>query len=453
MKINKLLGTAFILFGVGLAAWAGFVGWQQQMLAQSIISQTRLTPSPTTTPGSTHLDTPTPSWQAEPIVPTAPPIKSSTLNQAESPGPTPSALPVTNLPVPTSVQQSDAPPTPPASPTDSPADSQTLPSLPTLSLPPASEIKPSSASITKSEALKRFGVGAPYLHPLKTEAVKELGLGWYLAWGVLETPPGPAGVEFWQMIRLSEQGFHPEKETLQRIAQTTPGMTWLIGNEPDVRWQDNVTPARYAELYHDLYYFLKAADPSAQVVIGGITQPTPLRLQYLEMVLSAYQARYSEEMPVDVWNIHNFMLREERDSWGVDIPPGLGVDQGVLFEIDDHDDLEVFKAQIIGFRQWMADRGQRNKPLIISEYGILMPEDYGFPLERVKDFMYGTYNFMLNATDEQIGYPADDNRLVQRWAWYSLSDDRYATGNLINLETGELTDLGHVHREYIANLP
>jgi hypothetical protein len=189
------------------------------------------------------------------------------------------------------------------------------------------------------------------------------------------------------------------------------------------------------------------------VAIGGISQPTPLRLQYLETVLASYQARYAEPMPVDVWNIHNFILREERDSWGVEIPPGLTVDQGTLFEVDDHDDMKVFRAQIIDFRRWMADHNQRDRPLIVSEYGILMPEDYGFPLERVRSFMHDTYDFMLNATDLSIGYPADGNRLVQRWAWYSLSDGVYPTGNLIDLETGDLTGVGEAHQEFISRLP
>ena len=51
----------------------------------------------------------------------------------------------------------------------------------------------------------------------------------------------------------------------------------MIGNEPDVRWQDNVTPERYAEIYHDIYTFIKERDPGAQVVIGGVAQSTPLR--------------------------------------------------------------------------------------------------------------------------------------------------------------------------------
>lgn len=302
-----------------------------------------------------------------------------------------------------------------------------------------------------ADSLKRFGLGVPY-PPLEADIAAALGLGWYLSWQVVETPTHPAQTEFWQMVRLGEAGFRPDEAVIRRVAQANPGGTWLIGNEPDVIWQDNVTPARYAEHYHRLYFLLKEADPTCQVAIGAVTQPTPLRLAYLDRVLAAYQERYGEAMPVDVWNIHNFILREERGSWGVDIPPGFSEDQGTLFEVADHTNAEIFKAQIIHFRRWLAERGQRAKPLIVSEYGVLMPADYGFDSERVEQFLVETYRFMLTAADEQTGDPADHNRLVQRWAWYSLGDDRYPTGNFINLETGDLTRLGQAHQRFVAAL-
>jgi hypothetical protein len=420
MKINKkALGIVLVLGGVGLMAGAGFAGWKGEIWRLALTGESL---------------TPTTSWRAEPIVPTAPPVGSSIPGRQPSTG---AMSTWTKAPRITPSRQLDPP---------------TSTSSPTLLLATPG-VAPTSPSMLVT-ALSRFGVGAPapYLSLFETQAAEELSLGWYLTWSVLETPPGPAGVEFWQMIRLSEEGFVPDRETIQRVAQANPGTTWLIGNEPDVRWQDNVTPARYAEAYYELYQLLKEADPTCRVAIGGVSQPTPLRLEYLEMVLASYQERYAEPMPVDVWNVHNFILREERDGWGVGIPPGMATDQGVLFEVGDHDDLEVFQAQIFDFRRWMADHGQRHKPLIVSEYGILMPEDYGFPLERVERFMYDTYDFMLNATNHQTGYPADGNRLVQRWAWYSLGDDVYPTGNLIDLDTGDLTGIGQAHQEFISRL-
>jgi len=328
-----------------------------------------------------------------------------------------------------------------------------MPYLPDTRVTPDSN--PISIDTGTSSFKNRIYLPLIYSHPqrLDAEVVETLNLGWYVAWRVLETPPFVGTIEFWQMIRVREDGFSPGADAIRRAAQANPGAAWLIGNEPDVIWQDDITPDRYAEWYHELYYLLKRIDPTCQVAIGGISQPTPLRLQYLEMVLAAYQAHYGEPMPVDIWNIHGFILREEQGDWGVDIPPGILVDQGMLYDVEDHDNLEIFEANVIAFRQWMADHGQRNKPLVISEYGILLPEAYGFSPERVERFLYGTYNFLLNATDEQIGYPADDNRLVQRWAWYSLSDDRFPSGSLVDINTGDLTSLGEAHQEYTSGLP
>jgi hypothetical protein len=156
-------------------------------------------------------------------------------------------------------------------------------------------------------------------------------------------------------------------------------------------------------------------------------------------------------MPVDVWNIHLAILREERGSWGVDIPPGLPDDTGVLYEIEDNADVEILKEQVVTFRRWMAERGLRNRPLIVTEFSVLMPPDYGFPFERVRDFMLTAAEYFMTATDGDLGYAADGNRLVQRWAWYSVADETYYTGNLFDPETGQITPLGKEFAEYAAN--
>ena len=294
---------------------------------------------------------------------------------------------------------------------------------------------------------ERFGVGVAS-GSISDYPVDRLGIGWYLNWQVEVDPAHPDGAAFWQMVRVSEEGYRPDETTIQSAALANPGSIWLIGNEPDVTWQDNTTPKRYAELYHELYYLLKTADPSCRVAIGGVSQPTPLRLSYLDRILEAYQARYGEPIPVDVWNVHGFVLREEVDSWGVRIPPGIEADTGVLYEIEDHDDIGAFQGQILAFRRWMAERGYRDRPLVVSEYGILMPSDYGFEEERVQAFMEASFDYFLTATDDAVGYPADGNRLVQWWCWYSLADTVYSTGNLFDPTTKTLTYLGDAFARY-----
>jgi hypothetical protein len=281
--------------------------------------------------------------------------------------------------------------------------------------------------------------------------VEPLRLGWYVDWNTNPSPARPGGVAYAQMLRLRGGGLSPDVETIATIARANPGSFWLVGNEPDVKWQDNAEPAAYARLYHEAYTAIKTADPTAQVTIGGVAQPTPLRMRYLDAVLTAYRDQFDTEMPIDIWNVHNFILREERDSWGVDIPPGFPDDRGMLYEVDDNDDIEIFRQQIVDFRRWMAERGYQDYPLIVSEYGIPMPEDYGFPPERVVSFLKGTFDFFSTAQDPALGYPQDSYRLVQRWCWYSLNapDDYYPQGRLFDPSTKQLTAIGQGWVEYV----
>jgi hypothetical protein len=96
----------------------------------------------------------------------------------------------------------------------------------------------------------------------------------------------------------------------------------------------------------------------------------------------------------------------------------------------------------------MYNHGQQNKPLIVSEYGVLMPDWVSpgdFTPEAVRDsFMYPSFNFFQNATDTVTGYPADSYRLVQRWNWYSLDDDSggWASGAFNQTYNGNLFHSG-----------
>jgi hypothetical protein len=276
--------------------------------------------------------------------------------------------------------------------------------------------------------------------------------GWYLSWSVVPRPILRDGVQFAQMVRVHGDGFAPDLKVITATARANPGSLWLIGNEPDVLLQDNVTPEQYAPTYHKLYTAIKAIDPRAQIAVGGVGQPTPLRLAYLEQVLQVYRDLYGTKMPVDVWNVHAFILREERGAWGLGIPPGLKADKGQLYEIADHDNMAIFRQQIVDFRRWMAEHGQRDKPLVVTEYGILMPEDYGFTPERVTQFMTQTFDYFLTARDPQLGNPADDNRLVQSFVWFSSGDKTFPAGNLFNPDTLATTPVGQAFKKYLAHL-
>jgi hypothetical protein len=292
--------------------------------------------------------------------------------------------------------------------------------------------------------------------------VGQLDAGWYHNFGLLLTPARPVGMQFVQTIRLSDDGPFPDRacsncptwQSLDALVAANPGSLWAVGNEQDR--QDYVSATRYAQLYHEFYHYLKNRDPSCQVAIGGVVQTTPIRLQYLDMILDAYQSQYGGAMPVDVWNIHNYVLREGVTGWGCGIPPGTNPALARDYALQDHDNIDWWTEHVVVMREWMRDRGYRDRPLIISEFGILMPADYGYDYPRVRDFMLETFDWMMAATDPGTGYPADDNRLVQAWAWYSLNDADFegfdSRNHLFDPDTQAITPLGLDFAAYTAPL-
>ncbi|MBN1401832.1 MAG: hypothetical protein JXA74_13400 [Anaerolineae bacterium] len=335
--------------------------------------------------------------------------------------------------------------------------------------------------LVKAENKTRQRIGVCVVGGIADYDIGQLGdLGWYQNWWPQSYPPRPQGIHFVQAISVLRDEENPERnrwppdwDSIGEIARLHPGSLWLIGNEPDVFSQDSCTPADYAERYHECYVRLKSQDPSARVSAAGIVQPSPLRLKWLDAVLQNYETGYGEPMPVDAWNIHVQILREVRDSWGCGVPPGLPDDYGEDRQVNDNANVELFKEKIVLFRTWMQENGQRQKPLIISEYGVLMPSGHGYlgganeqlGDQMVKDFMSGTFDYCIQATDPHLGYTEDGDRLVQAWAWYSLNDkmanwtvepyELNFNGSLFEWERnypGTLTQFGLHFREYLAAL-
>lgn len=296
-----------------------------------------------------------------------------------------------------------------------------------------------------------------------------LKAGWYVNWSVAPLAPHPAGLDFAQIIKTNNYGYWPRDNDLKAAVLRSRGSLWLIGNEPDCPFQDNVLPENYARIYHNAYYTIKGIDPLARIAIGGIVQATPARMQWLDAVWSAYERLYGVTMPVDVWNMHAFVLREVRPGygaacgqggddgeWGAGMPPGTPMNCGWWLGVGDHARLDLVQDQVIRFRTWMRDHGQQNRQLVVSEYGILFPEELGYSYAVVRDFMLGTFDYFMTARDPQLGYPADDYHLVQRWAWYSLDDTNFESAGttlsaLINPETRQYTRLGLEFAAYAAS--
>jgi plastocyanin len=307
----------------------------------------------------------------------------------------------------------------------------------------------------------RFGFAVHSDYGLVTDYnVGLLRAGWYVDYRLSRKTSPPAGLEFVPIVHGS--WLNASCAQLTPHVSNSPGSWWLIGNEPDNIYHDNLTPDEYARRYHDLHLCIKAHDPSARVSPGGITQPTPLRLRWLDMVIESYQDLYDTRLPADGWHIHTHFLEEHScrvypdDCWGAEIPPGIDATEGVIYSVQDSDNFAYFKDHIRNMRKWMKRNGYQNSALFVSEYGVIMPAEIGMTEQRVVNFMYNTFDYMLTTKDCSLGYTSDGCRLVQRWAWFSLNEKMYdpecegqscgGNGNLFDPSTRTITAFGLAYR-------
>jgi hypothetical protein len=371
----------------------------------------------------------------------------------------------------------------------------------TAALGEASALQP-APGLSNQQSFPNCRYGATPTDPEQMQALDQLNAGWYINFKPYPyEDPYRTQAEFtpliWIQQILDENGFTDEWYSWpaldQRFAEdiwNNTGRVYLVGNEVGRLGQGQMQPHKYAEAFHDISTFIKQNDPTARIAISGLVQVTPMRLQYLDLVWDAYQRQYGRDIPVDVWNMHLYVLPEVEEKDGQLRPSNAGVALGTDIELgmrrssgsptdcmdphDDiycraeHDSMAIFERQVQAMRQWMKDHGQQNKPLIISEYSILwryrlengrcLEDEFGncFDPNRVSDFMRYGFDYLNNATDPRLGYPLDGDRLVQQWMWFSLHNGVNATGgssNLLSDDWQQLNAIGRTFRDYVAAEP
>jgi hypothetical protein len=352
----------------------------------------------------------------------------------------------------------------------------------------------------------RFGLAVWGYQMDQFDIVSNLNVGWRIDFLTRQAPAGPPETEYVQMIRVGQDrggsdqcgedyGYwvYPRlKDTgLGALVDANPGSLWIVGNEVDRINQGDTCPQQYAEAYHEVYHYIKGRDTTAQVAVSGLVEVTPGRLQYLDIMWETYADKYGVPMPVDVWTMHAYALAETNDG---DAHIALGTDAGLAipqsFHCPDpysmchaeHDDMGLFVGQVLAMRQWMKGRGQQDRPLLITEYNLLKPYHYygrcfvtscpaggldgcfcdenkeTFHPVRVADYLEATFDYLRTARDPELGYPADDYRLVQQWLWYRLATDEFDelghASNLTDPDAGyALTVPGQRWRDYVTAIP
>ena len=369
-------------------------------------------------------------------------------------------------------------------------DQPDLEFLATLSSPKDSSPEPSDL------ANCRFGVAA---WGTQVAWVDDFHAGWYIDFAVW-APPATNSAEYVPVIRIKQRqqppgNYLPTYDVSPPLSDVDlgaqidarPGALWIVGNEVDrVEVQDDTFPDVYATAYHEIYHYIKQRDPSATVSNSGLVEVTPGRIQYMDLMWDAYVEQFGKPMPVDVWNMHIYILPEKRaDGHGTQAWIALGTDPALailesggqqelcprsdVYCMAEHDDLAIFSDQVVAMREWMKEHGQQHKPLILSEYSLLYPfefddgtcfrDEYGacFDPQRVSRFLEESVEYLENAVDQNLGYPPDDNRLVQQWLWFStyIRDHPVPAGgsasNLVKKGLTEMTEVGQLFESIVSS--
>ncbi len=243
-----------------------------------------------------------------------------------------------------------------------------------------------------------------------------------------------------------------ERKTLDTLLADAPaGSYWLIGTEPNVDGQDDISPAGYAHEYEFIKNMIRAKDPTA-IMIG----PNALNWNYTcngcpgynqadgwtRQLLQEYRQLYGHEIDFDVWGIHTY-----------------GLNWNKLPLTDYQQDI----SQVVAFREFLKTQpAQANKPIWITEFGVIWGYD---GIEWKQDntgnwIAIPTGTYQKQALINYLNYYTDwlvtegPRYGVKQWFLYAsagIPESYTTTFSGINLFDGltpesKLTDFGQLYR-------
>ncbi len=242
------------------------------------------------------------------------------------------------------------------------------------------------------------------------EALEQLGPIWYYTYGF----EGPVYPHHHRVLMVLP---HYDEDRLIAVMRQHPGSWWMVGNEPNDPYQDNLSPEAYAAFYRRFETLARGVDPTARLMTAGIANAD---WRWAGAFCEAYRQAYGRNPRVDAWNIHNYVLEPERSQL----------------------DQTLFRERVIAFRQWMAEVGEEHTPLVLSEFGVLMgQEQYDTryePPEAIIAYMQETVAW-LRATEH-----------VQAWAWFANHTGGAFNGDLYDAQE-RLTPYGLAYQDAIRD--
>ncbi|MBI3980838.1 hypothetical protein HY345_02470 [Candidatus Microgenomates bacterium] len=302
--------------------------------------------------------------------------------------------------------------------------------------------------------LKRFGIGWGYTtvdYDLYAPVVTDLGIGWYTDWAPHNTTPKIAedmakrGLERLTLVLTRSPYRYYSTEgcnELKKYVSENPGAFkpdvtyWSVGNELGYD-PDDLTANKYATEFISWRDCIKSINPNYPVGSGAITsmwvvlpRTYPLSCTDIESANSgkSYFKTYINRIrSLNGNKLPDFIMMHAYNTCYPALP-------------GENTNFSKFKNGIITYRQVMKELGLQNKELWIKEFNSSGYEG---------DFLKDSFEFLLNTKDKDLGYPEDEYRLVQRFAWFMLKntpDGINSTSQVLARTDGSLNSLGQTYR-------
>jgi len=161
--------------------------------------------------------------------------------------------------------------------------------------------------------------------PQLDERQQQIGISWFYTWHYCPDKDSywSTDAEYVPMIRSLH---NYNRSQIEKIVnqRNHRGKYWLIGNEPDGSRQDNLTPVQAAEKYGEIAYLIKEIDPTAKLIMLGLTWPNTV---WKNNFLSAWRQRWpisegytSPEETITGWHVHVYHDLTALDAWADNAP-------------------------------------------------------------------------------------------------------------------------------------
>jgi hypothetical protein len=253
------------------------------------------------------------------------------------------------------------------------------------------------------------GAGVSLVAQGADPGIRAIGARWYFNWYFrphegIDLPFTPLVCGYPGNRQVTDEHIAEVERAIRGNPSDYPDRTvFLLGNEIGYTHQkDGRTAAQYAEDFERCSTMLRAINPSFRISTGpailttdpGITGAivgAQDGLDYLGQVIDAYRERYGTAIPADFIAATNHVLEATPAA------------------------LDEFEQRLFDLRRLLAERGLRDRGVILTEYGV--PTRGASPAE-IERFLGEATRIVATATDPSIGHPAD-GRLVQRYAWFT----------------------------------